>query len=565
MICGGRIYKGQDNYIELYVPDASGITGIEIYTGGDLKIIPEYEVCGDDLICINLSKDDIDPLDDGVIYYTVYRGEDGQESNTSYYLKTPVGYTATTIQELIEDAYQSGYTDGYDLGYLDGYDTGYTEGYESGYTAGFDECNHDYSADYLTIETLEDGVFYVRNSGYDYSINNGEWETTTGETPLSLSQGDKVRFKSVINTNHTALFAQNTMSFKVYGNIESLEYGIYFSGQTSARFSFSYLFAGSSGITDVSNLVLPATTLKDACYQYMFSGCTGITTPPELPATALTSNCYESMFFGCTSLTTAPALPATTLASRCYCQMFFGCSNLVSAPTLPATILASSCYETMFASCTGLTTPPELPATALADYCYGGMFYGCTSLTTAPTLPATTLADYCYSGMFSGCTGLGTAPELPATTLSRGCYANLFSNCTGLTTASELPAVTLSETCYSGMFKGCTSLISAPALPAINLEPKCYRSMFSGCTSLTTAPELPATILVSESYNLMFSKCTSLDYIKCLATDVSASACVNGWVLNVSSTGTFVKNPAMTDWRNGNNGIPFNWIVVDAS
>ena len=34
------------------------------------------------------------------------------------------------------------------------------------------------------------------------------------------------------------------------------------------------------------------------------------------------------MFYLCTSLTAAPELPATTLANNCYSYMFQGCSNL---------------------------------------------------------------------------------------------------------------------------------------------------------------------------------------------------------------------------------------------
>ena len=34
------------------------------------------------------------------------------------------------------------------------------------------------------------------------------------------------------------------------------------------------------------------------------------------------------MFRGCTSLTEAPALPATSLADSCYSYMFYGCTSL---------------------------------------------------------------------------------------------------------------------------------------------------------------------------------------------------------------------------------------------
>ena len=62
----------------------------------------------------------------------------------------------------------------------------------------------------------------------------------------------------------------------------------------------------------------------------------------------------------------------------------------------------------------------------------------------------------------------------------------------------------------------------------------------------------------------MFSDCTSLIYIKCLATDISATSCTDGWVNGVASTGTFVKAAGMSKWTTGSNGIPNGWKVQDA-
>ena len=89
-----------------------------------------------------------------------------------------------------------------------------------------------------------------------------------------------------------------------------------------------------SGLVDASNLILPATTLKELCYgniaqnNGMFYNCTSLLYPPALPATTLVKDCYFGMFQGCTSLTTAPVLPATTLVTGCYGYMFWGCSSL---------------------------------------------------------------------------------------------------------------------------------------------------------------------------------------------------------------------------------------------
>ena len=88
--------------------------------------------------------------------------------------------------------------------------------------------------------------------------------------------------------------------------------------------------------------------------------------------------------------------------------------------------------------------------------------------------------------------------------------------------------------------------------------------MFDGCTSLTTAPELPATKLYDSCYENMFSHCTKLNYIKMLATNISAYDCLYGWVYGVSSTGTFIKNAAMTSLPTGTSGIPSGWIVQNA-
>ena len=204
-----------------------------------------------------------------------------------------------------------------------------------------------------------------------------------------------------------------------------------------------------------------------------------------------------------------------------------------------------------------------LPATTLADYCYASMFGNCISLTTAPQLPATTLAESCYQGMFSNCTSLTTAPQLPATALTQYCYNEMFSNCSGLTTAPQLPATTLAEGCYVGMFAGCSSLTTAPSLPATTLAENCYNGMFNNCSGLTTAPELPATTLTQYCYYDMFNGCSNLNYIKCLATDISASDCTSFWVQGVASTGTFV-TPSSTAWSTGTRGIPNGWTRVDA-
>ena len=389
----------------------------------------------------------------------------------------------------------------------------------------------DYSQEYLTIESLADnntitwtftGSDPIQNVIY-WSKNGTSWSSaiaSTSDTPVSLAtlnKGEKMYLKgeNVTYASSASKYSHfnSDYEFNVSGNIMSLIYGDNFIGQItlSSSYNFFSIFKGSK-VVDASNLILPATTL--------------------------TSNCYYGMFSVCTSLVAAPALPATTLASSCYSNMFYGCTSLATAPELPATTLTGTyCYSYMFKGCTSLATAPALPATTLANYCYNNMFKGCTSLTTAPELPATTLTADCYGYMFHGCTSLATAPELPATTLKLSCYGSMFYKCTSLATAPELPATTLANYCYSNMFYKCTSLATAPVLPATTLAKSCYYYMLYGCTSLI--------------------------YIKCLATDISASSSHKNWVSYVAATGTFVKPASMTSWSSGESGIPSGWTVVN--
>ena len=204
-----------------------------------------------------------------------------------------------------------------------------------------------------------------------------------------------------------------------------------------------------------------------------------------------------------------------------------------------------------------------LPATTLTKNCYRRMFQYCNDLQTAPDLPATTLAESCYGEMFSNCS-LTSAPALPATTLAKSCYYCMFYSCE-FTDAPTLPATTLAENCYEEMFRNCSSLSNAPALPATTLAKSCYESMFDGCVLLERAPDLPAPTLANGCYRHMFKGCSSLNYIKCLATNMSATLCTREWVIGVPSGSDriFVK-AAAANWSvltEPYYGIPSDWTV----
>ena len=296
-------------------------------------------------------------------------------------------------------------------------------------------------------------------------------------------------------------------------------------------------------------------------YEYSKDNVTWTTGNSE---TAIPASTGEKVYFRASSLTVnAGSIGNFAISNKCnvggnIMSMLYGRNFANKTEITKAYYFAS-----IFSFCTNIIDASKLllPATTLTNYCYQGLFKGCTSLIGVPALPATTLKAYCYGDMFRNCTSLMKAPELPATTLAGNCYDSMFYGCTSLVNAPELPAKTLASACYLEMFRGCSALVGVSALPATILERSCYRAMFYGCKSLSTAPELPATKLTTTCYYEMFNGCANLNYIKMLATDISASSCLGFWVSDVSAAGTFVKNSAATWDKTGTSGVPSGWTV----
>lgn len=201
------------------------------------------------------------------------------------------------------------------------------------------------------------------------------------------------------------------------------------------------------------------------------------------------------------------------------------------------------------------------------DYAFYKLFRTCSNIISVSSnfLPATTLANYCYCGMFYGCSLLSTAPELHATKLANACYDSMFSSCINLTTAPELPATTLQYSCYGSMFNGCSGLTTAPELPASHIAQNAYTSMFKNCTNLTTVPLINATSYASALSGTgqcgeMFSNCKNLKYIKTTLKKFGSNY-FRDWLLNVSTSGTFVVPSDADTNALRETGLPSGWVI----
>ena len=275
----------------------------------------------------------------------------------------------------------------------------------------------------LTLEATADGTTITAKCGrqidFQYAINGGTKidvhdDVGNQSVDIKLDAGEFVEFYSKrYDVGEYRLHIFPDKETYIYGNVMSL---IDDSGQGFANDkevgddALSYLFFNAEKLVfhPKKRIVLPATTLDSYCYQFMFSGCTGLTELPAdlLPATTLATGCYQSMFRGCTGLTSLPEklLPATTLATGCYQSMFSGCTGLETLPAdlLPVTTLAASCYKEMFYGCTGLTVAPDLPAPKLNEWCYSTMFFGCTKLSSVKCLATTNVLGGAFVTWLNG-------------------------------------------------------------------------------------------------------------------------------------------------------------------
>ena len=203
----------------------------------------------------------------------------------------------------------------------------------------------------LTLVALEDGSITITFNGgitlsndIHYTINSGDELTisknTSGAFDIVVKKGDVVVLYSLNNSLGGSSVAaaraitravdsgakyiniKPSMKTEIYGNVMSLLKGkdaFADADAIEAKNTFYGLFAGAEKLVNNTErrLVLPATTLKEGCYEDMFNGCKGIEKAPELPAPTLVKDCYKEMFYDCSKLNHLACLATDITATDC--------------------------------------------------------------------------------------------------------------------------------------------------------------------------------------------------------------------------------------------------------
>ena len=474
----------------------------------------------------------------------------------------------------------------------------------------------------LTFKATQDGstvkLTKIGSPSGDFQTSRdggNTWTDYTIDTAITLNTGDEVSFRAKTNRSSGQDY-NNNFHFEMTGKIEAWHnvmslyrtndfatYNIVVEG------AFYRLFYICTSLTKAP--VLPATTLADDCYGYMFSGCGSLNEvhcqmSSSYSSSQISSTYAKGWLEGVSSTGTfytnadanwpsgASGIPTGWTRVNEETPTF---DDITKPLTFRATQDGSTVYITRYGSPTGsfqtsrdggntwtnytigrviaLNTGDEVSFRAKDDrsayrdnYEYFSFamtgkieaWHNVMSLYRTKYFATYKYAvNYAFNCLFNNCTSLTKAPVLPATSLDQSCYESMFFGCQSLTKAPELPATTLADNCYERMFSGCQSLTKAPELPATTLANSCYEHMFSGCRSLTKAPELPATTLANSCYERMFSSCQSLKEVRISATKTAPNALGN-WLYGVSATGDFYCDPNATIFPTGSaSGIPENW------
>ena len=439
----------------------------------------------------------------------------------------------------------------------------------------------------FTFTSLQAGstIKYSLNGGLTkdkiyYKKNSDNWTLWSADTPITLNQNETLKVSNKDNT--LSVSATQYVNFVMTGTIETSGNILSLINDSELTpYCFYRLFYNCASLANTPDL-LPS-TLKNACYQEMFSGCTGITAA-SLPATSLANNCYSNIFENCSSLNRIDLGYGGAINTTYFSNwvsgvadsgeiVYLGSTNTFGPSALPKdntnkwTILFPLTFT---AKENNILISYSVPTTTSFNNIYYQKSNGAWTKWDAGTTNGVTLNNNETLRIINRNNTLGYYDSSSSTVvsltfastgnfeasgdvtsminfspLSDYCFSSLFSNCDKLLKAPKLSSTTLANGCYQDMFSGCTSLIDAPELPSTTLAQNCYKGMFRGCTQLRKAPFLPASTLVTGCYVEMFKNCSNLEYIKVGIVGVSGvgftdkGSYLQDWVSGVKTSGDF--------------------------
>ena len=462
----------------------------------------------------------------------------------------------------------------------------------------------DYSSNYLTIEALQDGLTAKLSiNACEYCVDgDGNWKTlSAGTATESINTGHTLSFRGNLipaGVNGIGTFTVSK-NFNLKGNVMSMLFGdagkdnYSLNGKSNA---FYKLFYNCTTLKSVSDNFLPATTLANNCYKYMFYGCNSLTTAPVLRATTLAEYCYANMFYGCSRLNYIEMLATDISATSCLASWVVGVAatgtfvknvnatwNVVGNNGVPTGWIIQGPFNwDAYLTITiesgsgniGFWYPDESEYRNDVEYNKNGdgweymedtilVSEGDDIAFRLSDYPADEDAEYPGLGYFDFTSGISSI-SLKGNALSMGygdlaptasacmpyqfyrmfAYAPIYAIYGNFLSAREM-----ADSCYREMFYYCRSLKEINDFVSdIILAPYCFAGMFQSCTSLEFAPALPWDEVSLQPYcfSSMFYGCTSLKSAPSLNYETLATGCYSNMFRGCTSLTTAPTLPAKT-------------------
>lgn len=600
MVCyPQRVYKNEDIQICIPVDFETEPNEFQliIFTDNNYSVDVPFSALTieDGIATVSLEPYALELCEDGIIRYQLSYSEGDNDHtdnmNTNLILKTPNGYSGKTQDDIWNNGYNSGYTDG------QGVEPDCSEAYESGITEGIRQQKAK-----LTNLTATTNMTYERTDGYKKVVVN---VAQTGYTQQDLDNAYDNGYEAGLNDcSGSTDCSEAYQSGYTEGYDDGLAAcsgdceGIYESGYTAGQndqyvIDHTIVLTNQSGITITSNGTytnsLQGKTINE---WHAWSSVT-----VNVPQTGYTQEDIDAAFNGGYNSGYTDGFESgyreghgldykdqyLTFEILSGGSIWSFKDNLEfsvnggawtsfsnhSASLSPGDIIRFRGDNAVYGdNQTGSGSDAWQTSTGLTFNVYGNVM---SIIDSVGFRTAVTLTEpYALASLFERLQVKSARNlVLPATTLSNNCYTAMFMSTPLEEGPKELPATNLAQSSYRKMFYGCYQLTSVcSVLPATTLAEACYLGMFENCYELRIAPELPATQLATDCYKEMFVSImpNNLCYLKCLATDISASGCTSNWLsFNSNNGGVFIKAASMNDWTRDASGIPSNWTVVNAS
>ena len=188
---------------------------------------------------------------------------------------------------------------------------------------------------------------YDLNGVYEYSINNGSWQTInsfhreevfgaywTVSDYISISEGDTIslrgQWREIYDYSHYVSIAMYSddpnPSFEASGNITSMYEGYDTASGTDVQGIYAGLFEACNCLTKAPKI--PVTKhVQPYMFYRTFAYCVNLREMPLLLSNETNSHCYESMFANCMALRETSVMSFSPSGSFCD-NMFSGCTQL---------------------------------------------------------------------------------------------------------------------------------------------------------------------------------------------------------------------------------------------